>query len=471
MDDSGNTGLPMNHAAARAKHNRKLLRAHKAGEAGKFEVAEKIYRGYIAKYPKDPQVLFNLGVLMQRRAQSPAERHEAADFYHRAIASPDCEMFVKSNAMNNLGLIMGKINETEKAGICFGMALQMNPANNAARVNFADILRHDGKYEEADKEFAEVLRLDPNSAAAKFSAGMIALMLGDFKRGFELYESRFDVESCQTPKFKSEKPEWNGIDDLNGKTILIWEEQGLGDTFMFCRYFKLLKDRGATVWFRGGILYRHVANGMDGLDRFLANTDGLPNRYDYHCAMMSLPHKFWTTIKTVPNETPYIRPVAGWEIYSDHDGHETSLPKQRIGLVWAGSPRHGKDAFRSLQPEMFQPLIDAHPEIQFYSLQVGPKADECARLRDIIDLAPTITDWTDTAQALLQLDLLISVDTAVVHLCGALGRPCWMLTPFSPDWRWMLTRETGPWYPNMKLFRQPHQGDWATPLKRICEAL
>lgn len=460
----------MNHAAARAKHNRKLLRAHKAGEAGKFDVAEKIYRGYIAKYPEDDQVLFNLGVLVQRREKSPEERVEAINWYQRCIAAPG-SIWTKSNAANNCGLIMGKINQIGEATIFFHLAIQMNPNNAAARVNFGDMLRHNGDYKEADREFVEVLRLDPNSAAAKFSAGMIALMLGDFKRGFELYESRFDVESCQTPKFKSDKPEWNG-EYLNGKAILLTTEQGHGDAIMFVRYAREIKKRftDCDIVFRGDNLFRNLFKGVDGLDYFFATGEQLPE-YDYHCPIMSLPHKFGTTIETVPNETPYIRPVAGWELYSDYDGHETSLPKQRIGLVWAGSPRHGKDAFRSLQPEMLQPLIDAHPEIQFYSLQVGPKADECARLRDIIDLAPTITDWTDTAQALLQLDLLISVDTAVVHLCGALGKPCWMLTPFSPDWRWMLTREDSTWYPKMKLFRQPHQGDWATPLKRIYEAL
>ncbi len=380
---------------------------------------------------------------------------------------------------------MGKINETEKAGICFVIALQMNPNLNAARINLADILRHDGKYEEADREFAEVLRLDPNSAAAKFSAGMIALMLGDMKRGWELYESRFDTDSFPTKRFNTNKPSWQR-DDLADKTMLLTSEQGMGDDIMFIRYAKELKKKwpACRVLFYGNALMQRLFKGVDGLDRvismgsFEVSENGTKRQlspgdkldefeYGYHCPLLSLPHRLGTTLEMIPSETPYIRNV-GWQPYLEAS---LGIGKRLVGLCWRGSPRHGKDFFRSIEPEMFQPLIDAHPEIQFYSLQVGPRADEANRLRDIIDLAPTITDWTDTAQALMQLDLLISVDTALLHLAGALDRFAWALIPHSPDWRWMLAREDSPWYPKLRLFRQPTQSDWETPLKRIRDAL
>lgn len=484
----------MNHAEARLKHKEELLRAHNLGEQGKYDEAEKIYLRYIEEYPFDAQVLFNLGVLVQRRADNPAEREEAGRFYQRCVESPDCETFIKSNAMNNLGLIMGKINETDKAGICFGMALKINPGNNAARINFADILRHNGDYETADREFAEVLKLDPDSAPAKFSAGMIALLLGDMKRGFELYESRFDVDSFPTKRYISKKPLWDVIPikvtsggyttthftlpDLNGKTILITSEQGLGDDLMFIRYASELKKRwpDCRVWFGGGPLMANIFKGVDGLD-FFTPIKPSEQLYDYHCPSMSLPHRFGTTPETIPNE-PYISPVAGWkkwEFEPDYDIDafgDGELIEKKIGICFAGSPRHGKDAFRSLAPEAFQSMIDAHAgRHQFYSLQVGPKADEAERLKNVIDLAPTITDFTDTAQAILQLDLIVTVDTALGHLCGALGKPCFVLLPKSPDWRWMLTREDTPWYPKHKLFRQENVGDWAPVLKRISEEL
>lgn len=257
---------------------------------------------------------------------------------------------------------------------------------------------------------------------------------------------------------------------MSGKTILLTSEQGLGDDIMFIRYARELKKRWPTckVWFRGGILLRNLFKGVDGLDRFILGDEKPPDDYDYHCSMLSLPHRFGTTLETIPDETPYISPVEGWE--------EWELPLKgtsirRIGLCWAGSPRHGKDAWRSLPPESFQSMIDTHCEKQFYSLQVGPRADECARLTNIIDLAPSITDFTDTAQAILQLDLVVTCDSAVGHLAGALEKPVWICLPHSPDWRWRLETEKSEWYPTARLFRQEKTGEWEPVLKRINEAL
>lgn len=464
----------MNHIESRNRNRRQLERAHRAGEAGRFDKSERLYREYAKKYPHDPQVLFNLGVLVQRRADNAAEREEAGRFYQRVWECSDCEPGIKANAMNNLGLIMGKINEIEKATICFHLALQINPELNAARINFGDMLRHNGDYEAADKQFAEVLRLDPNSGAARFSAGMIALMLGDYKRGWKLYEDRFNTESFPTKAFQSVKPKWVG-EDLNGKTILITNEQGFGDCFHFWRYCRELKKRwpGCTVWFFGSEQTSNIAKGVDGLDHFISQFDKREQPWDYHVPLMSLPYRLGTTLETIPNEAPWISPVDGWKPYalSDHIPISSPDENKRIGLVWAGSPRHGKDSFRSIAPESFQQLIYDHPQHQFHSLQCGPKADECARLRGVVDLAPTITDWADTAQALMQFDLLISVDTGVVHLAGAVDTPCFCLIPHSPDFRWMLTREDSPWYRKLRLFRQDKPGDWQPALDRINKAL
>lgn len=483
-------GGVMPHAAARKKHKRELLRAHKLGEAGKFTEAEAIYRRYHAKYPTDPQVLFNLGVLVQRRADNPAERSEAMNFYTEAIdhAGHNGQLWIAANAMNNMGLIMGKINRPDKAGICFGLALQMNPTLNAARINYADVLRHDGEYEKADEQFAEVLRLDPGSDAARFSAGMIALLLGDYKRGFDLYEARFGVASFPTRPFKTNKPKWNN-QDLNDQTLLISEEQGFGDTFMFSRYFRELKKKWptATVWFRGNELYRNISKGMLGLDRFFSITDPIPDEFDYHIHLISLPHLFGTTLETIPADAPWITTDA-WPATetiapdTSHLSPLTSHPSGRkVGLCWAGSPRHGKDAWRSLPPEAFAPIIDAHPFINFYSLQIGPRAEEFSALLgainhqpstiNLFDLAPHITDFVQTAQIIQQLDLVISVDTAIVHLAGALDKPCWMLTPFSPDFRWMLRREDSPWYPKLRLFRQDKPDNWDSVIEKILTEL
>lgn len=469
----------MSQAALIKALQKKLGMANEATNSLKFTEAEKLYRECLEIAPRHVQVLWNLGVLVQRRADSPAEHREAMEFYHDVIKESQGDLKTVSSAFTNMGVMMGKVNHIEEAEICFGMALKMNPENNAARINYADVLRHNGKYSEANKEFGEVLRLDPESASAKFSLGMIALLFGDLKTGFELYEARFDVDSFPTKRFKSDKPEWKG-EDLDGKTILIWEEQGFGDTFMMCRFFRELKAKWPTckVWFRGNVLYRNIAKGMSGLDLFMPVESVPMSLYDYHCPIMSLPHRLGTTHGTIPNAAPYIHPHESWTPFDlpiaqgfDGDGIEGEDPRQRIGLCWSGSPRHGKDHFRSVAPEAFQSLIDSHPDIVLYSLQVGPRAHSCARLKGITDLAPAITDFTDTAQAIQQLDLVISVDTAIVHLAGALGKPCWMLCPFSPDWRWQLTGDTTPWYKEMRLFRQKTPGDWAHVLKRISDEL
>lgn len=463
----------MNEAALISRLQKLLGKANRATKQLRFREAEQLYRECLAIAPQHVQVLWNLGVLMQRRADSPAERREAMDFYHDCIKYSAGDTKIASSAFTNMGAILGKIDKIAEAKICYGLARQMNPDNLAAKNNFADILRHDGHYSEANKEFLEVLELDPECASAKFSTGMISLLLGDLKRGFELYESRFDVASFPTKKFKSEKPEWNG-EDLNGKTLLVLEEQGFGDTFMFCRYFSELKEKHpeCEIWFRGNILYRNIAKGIIGLDRFFTVEDSLASM-DYFIHILSLPHRFGTTLEMIQQFIPYILKQLDWGEWwpTAFSCRNDFAIDKRIGICWAGSPRHGKDKWRSLTPESFQPVIDAHPEIQFYSLQVGPRAWEFERLKNVIDLAPTISDFTDTAQAILQLDLVISVDTAVGHLAGALDKPCWLLLPHSPDWRWMLEREDSPWYPRHRLFRQQGDLDWEPVLQRINEEL
>ncbi len=183
---------------------------------------------------------------------------------------------------------------------------------------------------------------------------------------------------------------------------------------------------------------------------------------------MSLPHLLGTTLENVPSGVPYI---------ADSDWPKIEVPPatgKRIAIVWAGSPRHGKDLARSMTPEDFQPIVDSRPDFQFYSLQLGPREGEFSRLRNVTDLAPIVgvtKDWTGTAQALQQIDLLICVDTGTLHLAGALARPAWAFIPRAADWRWMTSGESSPWYPTLKLFRQEKAGEWQNPITRVVEAL
>lgn len=452
------------------------------------------WRWYVSEVdPEDPQILYNLGVCIQQRANCPEQRHEAADFYSRAISSPVCALDTKSSAMNALGLLMMKVGRNDKALICFNLALQIDAGCKEAVINRGTLFLDELEFEKADAEFEQILRLAPEDPTARMNSGIIKLLMGDLKAGFRDYEYRFQVQDNKAKRIQSSKPLWKG-EPLLGKTILLSQEQGFGDLFQFVRYSLILAMQGATVWLVCDKLCVELLKGVPGLSR-VSDTFDDAEPFDYHCPIMSVPHFVGTTLENVPNGVPYIMPrdwaPAGekrWprvripireEVYEDNCDRLLSaiLGDKRskcIALVWAGSPRHGKDYARSMEPEVFQPLIDAHPECQFYSLQVGPKADQVSRLKNVIDLAPIAAqsgDWTGTAQILQQIDLLITVDTACAHLAGALARPVWMLCPLSPDWRWMLGRESSPWYPTMRLFRQAKKDGWGEVIERVNQEL
>lgn len=458
---------------ARKKHRRLLEKAANAGDDGNHDKAERLWKQYLEHFPNDPDVLFNVGVCIMRRSSGIADRCEAAEYFHRVVSCVECRMERKADAMNNLGNIAEKAGHTEKAAICYGFAVKMWPNHKAAKTNLGDCHRFFGNFEEADKEYREVLSMDDASPEANFCAGMIALLLGDFTRGWAGYEHRFDMDTFPTKPIKSKIPKWAG-EDLNGKTILLTQEQGWGDQIQFIRYAGELKKKWSdcTVWLYCGtaiVKLMEAAEGVDSVFDCIHEPDGTVSigdmesgGYDFHCPLLSLPHRLGTTLAAIPNKVPYIHLSQGRELRANI---------ANVGIVWAGSPLHGKDKWRSVEPELFQPLIDAYPNINWISLQCGPRAHECSRLNDVTDLSPVLNAWEKTAHAIQNLDLVISVDTAIVHLAGALNVPVWMLTPNSPDWRWMLTREDSPWYPNMRLFRQTNREDWETPMKRIIEAL
>lgn len=494
---TGETAKLMTAIPARHFHKKALARAHQFAKGGNYGEAERIYREYLLACPDDPQVCFNVGALIQKRAVSHEEFMDAFGFYERAAASEIFDDTSKAAAVNNLGLIMIKVGRVDYACGLFMRSVLLNPQCAAAVSNYADALAHLGRHSEAMAAFDESKRLNPQSAEAHFGAGMISIMLGDWKSGWEGYEHRFDVAAFPTKRIESKKPIWSG-QELFGKTLLVTTEQGYGDQFQFARYAREIKRRWSScrVWYYGQnlVLKTMLGAGFDEVfdaiepDGQVSLYGGPQKTYDFHVPLMSLPHRFETTIETCPGDVPYIQPGEDWPkievgtvelrepVYSKNGAQvaEAVGDKKKVGIAWAGSPRHGKDRFRSIDPELFQPIIDAHPECQFYSLQVGPRQHEVSRLRNVIDLAPAIcaaADWSATATALQQLDLLISVDTAVVHLAGALARPVWMLTPSAPDFRWMLNRTDSPYYPTLKIFRQPTAGDWATPLKQINDAL
>lgn len=450
--------------AARRKHKKQLSKADRLGRAGDNDGAEAIWRKYLVHCPGDPVILFNLGVAVKNRATTAELAHEAGEFFTRVVESPFAELEHKADALNNLGIMAGKIGYMDRALTAYSFALKIKPDHAAATVNYGDCLRCLGKWEEANDCYQRIARAHPDSAEAHYSSGFIALLMGDYERGWREYRWRHRLQKWQTTPIVTTRPMWNG-EPLEGKTLMLTEEQGFGDSFNFIRYARPLSKLGARVVWGAQERIREVMRCVRGVADVVPRDDS--TEFDYHLPLLDAPLMLGTTLANIP-AAHCLEISDTWPKWTPPEGTR----KRKVAVIWAGSPLHGRDRSRSITAEQFQPIIDAHPEIQFYSLQVGPRAPEVEVLKNVIDLAPTIRNgWTDTAQALKWLDLLISVDTACVHLAGAVNTQAWMLCPSSPDWRWLLGRDDSPWYPNLRLFRQPNADDWQTPISQITKAL
>jgi tetratricopeptide (TPR) repeat protein len=325
------------------------------------------------------------------------------------------------------------------------------------------------RFDEALKAYGRVLELDPSNAEAHWNRSQLLLTLGDFRRGWEEYEWRWHCEPQKSARRQLNVPEWNG-GDPDGRTILVHAEQGLGDTIQFCRYVPLLAARGARVLFLCPSELRTLMASLQGVSELLGDASALPT-FDLHAPLLSLPRLFGTMSNAqLPERTPYLH--ADPQRVEEWKQRLGKVRCFRVGFVWAGNPGHVNDAARSLALAQFAPLAVLCDKVQFLSLQKGPRAAQTASAPlPLTDLAPELHDFADTAALLQHLDLLITADTAAAHLAGALGRPVWCLIPFRPDWRWQIGRDDSPWYPTMRLFRQPTIGDWASVIERITREL
>jgi hypothetical protein len=258
------------------------------------------------------------------------------------------------------------------------------------------------------------------------------------------------------------RPEWDGS-AIGGKTILLHAEQGAGDTIQFVRYARLLHAQGANVLLHCQESLRTLLQGMPEITSVFSGPTPAPE-FDVHAPLMSLPRMFGTRLESIPGETPYLHSLPGSTVPQEL----ASCAQFRVALVWSGNPNHHNDRNRSVSLGSLEELISAEGA-QFFSLQLGRTAAdvEWLRAQKIIDLSPHLADYAATAACLEKIDLLITVDTSVAHLAGALGRPVWMLLPACNDWRWLEKREDSPWYPSMRLFRQPQLRDWKTPITRM----
>jgi len=333
----------------------------------------------------------------------------------------------------------------------------------------ATALRRQGRTHEAKPILEMLVEAAPQSLDLHFDLAETLLLLGEFDRGWREYRYRYSLAHTVRLDRKVQRPRWDG-QPLPGKTLLIYDEQGFGDTFQFMRMVPWAKQRsGARVVLQ--IVQEQIpfARRMGGFDEIVPR-GALPPHFDEYCEMMSLPMAMGLQMSDLPGDIPYLSAdearIERWR------ERLAGLPQPLVALVWAGRPEHFNDANRSMTLATLGPL--AMEGVTFLSVQKGPKAVEAKTPppgMELIDLGDEITDFDDTAAIFSLIDLLISVDSSPVHLAGALGRPAWVMLPFVPDWRWLLHRPDSPWYPSLRLFRQPTRGDWGAVASQMAVEL
>ena len=377
-----------------------------------------------------------------------------------------------ARAHYNLARVLGGLERFDDAIASYRQALRLDPGYVNARNNIAIELTRLARYDEALVELDEALRLDPENAAAHANRAVLLLRLGRFGEGFAEYEWRWRTLPPKSPPRDFTQPAWNG-EDLRAATLMLHAEQGFGDTLQFCRYAPLLARGCAKVFLEVPrallrLLRQSLATENLEIIPRLADfpaTQALPHT-DYHCPLLSLPRVLGTTVDDVPAAVPYLAADATQIAWSQR---LAELPGRKVGLVWAGLPQYADDAHRSLPLARLAPLGKV-AGVTFVSLQTSAAAGQAATPPSgltIYDASAGLRDFADTAALVAALDLVISVDTAAAHLAGALGRPVWLLNRFDTDWRWMTDRADNPWYPTMRIFRQPRRGDWDSVISQV----
>jgi hypothetical protein len=389
---------------------------------------------------------------------------EALEDFDRVLAS-DPNHF---DGLGNRGNALLKLNRVVAALAAYDRALELASKNAQLLTNRAVALRRLDRPHEALMSAGSALVSKPDFAQARFVESVARLTLGDFS-GWRGYEARWQVGALASQRRSFAAPLWLGKATLEGKSILLHAEQGFGDTIQFVRFAPLLAARGANVILEVQSQLVRLLSGMPGAAAVIARNAPLP-RYDFHCPLLSLPLACATALETIPAEIPYIAPVQ-----PDVACWRARLPQRRplVGLVWSGERSHDNDLNRSMGLATLAPLLDL-PDIAFVSLQHEVREEDAALLQSrpgVVQIGAKFTDFAGTAAALAALDAVISVDTAVAHLAGAMGMPLFLLLPFAADFRWLRERADSPWYPTARLFRQPQFGDWDSVVKLLRQEL
>lgn len=469
-------------------------RANMLATSGRFEDALAGYDRVIALKADHPEAHNNRGNALrelQRLDEALASYHRAVAlkkdyaqaFNNRGVALQGLRRFDEAVAdygralallpgsaevFYNCGNALQALGRFEDALAFYDSAVALKPDHAEAFYNRANVLKELRRIDEALASYEKALALRPDYVEAHWNEAYLRLLTGDFERGLTRSEWRWNNPASGLERRDLTQPLWLGGAAIEGKTILLHSDQGMGDAIFFCRYVPLLAARGARVIVEVEEPLRALMSGLAGVAQCVSRTEPAPD-FDLHCPMSSLPLAFETRLATIPGTTPYLGvPERGREWEARLPPHD----RPRIGLAWSGNPRHSNDHSRSIALNAMAPLFDL--PARFVSLQTDVRPDDAVTLRAerrVLDLAPRMTNFADTAALISQLDLVVSVDTSVAHLAGALGTPVWILLPFSPDWRWLLDRQDSPWYPTARLFRQGKAREWQGVVADVRDAL
>lgn len=406
--------------------------------------------------PGSAETKCNYGFILQKLARND----EAMSYFNRALSGAPNYV----SALLNRGTSQFALGRLDDALASFDRVLVLEPANVNALYNRANILSELRRFDEALAAFAATLARDPGHVDAHWNEALTRLLIGDFAAGWQKYEWRWATESQKRQRRQFAQPLWRG-EPLADRSILVHAEQGFGDTLQFVRYLPKLAALGAKVILEVPPGLYPLLSAVQGASQVVVK--GVLPPFDLHCPIMSLPLAFKTTLDTIPATVPYLTAPEGslakWR-------ERLPRSKPRVALAWAGSATHKRDRARSIPLAKLRILLRGNDAVEWHSVQRELRkgdAELLASYAQVRDLGSQLADFADTAAVLSLADLVITVDTAIAHVAGALGRPVWVLLPYSPDFRWLLDRDDSPWYPSARLFRQSRADDWDSVIARV----
>ncbi|MFN4241922.1 MAG: tetratricopeptide repeat protein [Tepidisphaerales bacterium] len=444
--------------------------ALKHHHAKNYVEAERIYRQILAQQPNNPDALHLLGMIAHLHQRNDLAR----DLVSRATQlAPNVAPY-----WNTLGEIHRVSGRLDLAYHCYHKALRYHRDMPEALNNLGILHAYRCELDKSIECFERAIALRPDYPEAHDGLGLTLLLAGQLRRGWAEQEWRWRKEVMANARRHFKQPMWQGpvSGSLAGKRLLVHAEQGFGDVIQMCRYLPRLKREHRThLIFEVQPELETLMRTLEGVDELVVRTsphDAHLPPFDLHCPVMSLPLVLGTDLDTIPAEVPYLSAepakVEAWRQRLATLGDDSL----KVGVVWAGRPTHARDATRSMHLSTLAPLA-AVPGVRLVSLQKGEAARQVRQCPNVIamDVADDLHDFADTAAAVAALDVVVSVDTSVVHLAGSLARPVVVLLPFSPDWRWLLGRSDSPWYPTARLLRQRIDGVWADPVAEACTLL